>query len=607
MKIKNIRIKNVRGISDWTLTDSITRNKPHLLVAPNGFGKTSVAKAFKSATDHTSLKINDADRYLHDESKKAHLSFDYDDGNSTNNYYVNESVGSNEIRKNFDILVISDLRVVKAHAKNMGKFSAAKGKLIIPSIEICPVVRKPNNPYKITEIKASFGKQGRMLKNLEQDVFNLESFALRAGELQNYLSRLKMKRLWSRLESIQVTINSFQGDEKSLNQVISGESTKLSENNPDYASALKFIEETTDLKKSDAFLTIWQLTELSRRYSSEFQNYLNWIHYDCLKKSIKNGASDLSKAWKKISVKETKGKLVLNMPEPDFISNGQIDVLVLFSLLHIARYRLQKNRAIIVVDEVFDYLDDANLTVAQYYLTQLIDEFKKNGKELYLLILTHLNPAFFQNYTFSNQKIIYLDERTAQKPVKAMKKLIGARDKDHTPKNLKDKIAKYLVHYHAAEVDFSHELNDIKDCRSSWGRPGKFHEFLEEEFYKFKDGDDCDPLAICAITRRSIEHLAYRQISEHQGSDEFFEVHKTAPKLKWASKQGAKIPEFHFLLRIIFDDGLHWSESRNNLIPIISKLCNPIIRTLIIEAVDASLQSMRMDDKGVSSPSSIQA
>lgn len=280
--------------------------------------------------------------------------------------------------------------------------------------------------------------------------------------------------------------------------------------------------------------------------------------------------------------------LLLNLPEPGHLSNGQRDVLVLFALFQKAKYSLSKKRAIIVIDEVFDYLDDANLTVAQYYVTQLIEDYKNAGKEIYPIILTHLNPAFFKNYAFSKQKIIYLAPATAQASVEAMCKLIAARRNTSVCDTLKDKISKYLVHYHDQEIDFSLELQSINGSRSSWGKPGKFHDFLKEEFEKYTNGSDSDPLAICAITRRSIEKQAYDQIADQLESTQFFEEHGTTSKLDWARQRGAKIPEFHYLLRIIFDDGLHWDQ-RKSLTPIIAKLSNPVIRNLVIEAVQPAI------------------
>ena len=166
-----------------------------------------------------------------------------------------------------------------------------------------------------------------------------------------------------------------------------------------------------------------------------------------------------------------------------------------------------------------------------------------------------------------------------------MKKLIGARSQNGCDEALKKDISKYLVHFYSGEYDFSENLKSISGIRSSWGKNGKFQEFLRKEFEKYSSDQPYDPLAICALTRRSIEELAFTQISEQTDADEFFNKHKTGPKPDWAVQRRAVVPETHYLLRVIFDDGLHWNPNRDNTIPIVAKLANPIIKKMIVEVV----------------------
>ena len=48
MEIKNITIKNIRGLQNTTIPLNMIPNKPSLLVAPNGSGKSSFTIAFQS-------------------------------------------------------------------------------------------------------------------------------------------------------------------------------------------------------------------------------------------------------------------------------------------------------------------------------------------------------------------------------------------------------------------------------------------------------------------------------------------------------------------------------------------------------------------------------
>lgn len=59
--IKKIAITNVKGIGDGTSNGvyefDIPKNKPSILVAPNGFGKSSLATTFKSLKN-TKLELH---------------------------------------------------------------------------------------------------------------------------------------------------------------------------------------------------------------------------------------------------------------------------------------------------------------------------------------------------------------------------------------------------------------------------------------------------------------------------------------------------------------------------------------------------------------------
>jgi len=58
MKIKSIEITNVKGISNSKFTFDLIPNKPNLLVAPNGFGKSSFSIAFDSLKSNK-LELNE--------------------------------------------------------------------------------------------------------------------------------------------------------------------------------------------------------------------------------------------------------------------------------------------------------------------------------------------------------------------------------------------------------------------------------------------------------------------------------------------------------------------------------------------------------------------
>jgi len=591
MTIKNLKVENVRGIGQLSIGSNILKNRPNILVAPNGFGKTSIATAFKCAADQTSIKLEDEDRHHHDDNKKAVIELELEENGSSSKLSVTEQAHSNDIRKQFDVHVVSDLRRIKAHSRNFGGFSRAEAKMVIDPIVICKKVNRANSPYKISEIKRAFGKHKTALPNIADSLFQSHDFVMRSPECWQYVDALIKTRKWNQIENVRKQLSDYIGSTDDGLSHVATAVNDLFVNIPEAKGLLSIVEATTKLCGVEAFLSIWQMLTLAKSGRDALKSYLEWLRYSEIKQSLKDGLNDLNTSWKIPSLKETKGNLVVEMPDPTHISNGQRDVLLLLSLLHIARYNLVKSRAILVVDEVFDYLDDANLTVAQYYISQLIEDYKRQGRSIYTIILTHLNPSFFRNYVFSNQNTIYLENGTAYDSIDAMKKLIGARSQDGCDEALKKDISKYLVHFYSGDYDFAENLKSISGIRSSWGKNGKFQGFLRDEFGKYSSDQLYDPLAICAVTRRSIEELAFSQISEQPDADEFFNTHKTGPKLDWAVQRGAVVPETHYLLRVIFDDGLHWNPNRDNTIPIVAKLANPIIKKMIVEVVNECMGS----------------
>lgn len=588
MTISNIKIEGVRGIKSLEITDKIFKNQPNILVVANGFGKTSIAVAFKCIAGQTFLNLPDEERHLHNATTPARINLDIEESGQTKTLSVNEDAHSNKIRKNLDIHVIGDMRRIKASIRNMGGFSAARAKQVIDPIVVCNKPTEIVNPYKVSSAKQVFGNHARLLKNLETELFKSQLFIMRSTEFVEAIKPLIRERKWSKIEYIREKISSHAGDDaEAINAVAADIQQVLAE--ADFELAAQIIVDTSDQDKSSAFLSIWQLVFLAREDLEKLSGYLEWLRYKEIRKSLKAHVADLNSSWKNVSVKEVKGELVVELPDPSHISNGQRDILLLVAMFHVAKHQLTKEKAILIIDEVFDYLDDANLTVAQYYITELIKDYKQQGRVIYPIILTHLNPAFFKNYVFSNQNVIYLDKNHSYDSCDAMKKLISARNDVSVAKSIRKDISKYLVHYYADEFDFFTDLETIKGTRPSWGRHEKFQVFIEEEFNKYKNKQSYDPLAICAITRRTIEMLAYKQIEHLQDAKCFFDVHKTSPKLVWASQRGANVPETHYLLRVIFDDGLHWNLGRDNTISIVAKLGNPIIKKLIVDLVSPHL------------------
>lgn len=84
-----------------------------------------------------------------------------------------------------------------------------------------------------------------------------------------------------------------------------------------------------------------------------------------------------------VQTHEERGKLVINFDRASSMSNGERDILSFISNLTKYEIAFKKQVGILIIDEVFDYLDGSNMLAVQYYLSQLIDRCKSSGKILF--------------------------------------------------------------------------------------------------------------------------------------------------------------------------------------------------------------------------------
>ncbi|WP_288621601.1 hypothetical protein, partial [uncultured Treponema sp.] len=422
--------------------------------------------------------------------------------------------------------------------------------------------------------ESAFGKNGNILIDINC-LFNNMDFPGCCISVLGTIKKLNTKSFQNQFGLILSEINSITN----FNGIETTDSIKkLLISNSLYQKLSNTLTKIFKQDELHVFGIIWAISYLLENYPNETEKYFIFERYQFYKNNLKSIISNINTSkFKKALVNEKGGNLNVVIPEPKFISNGQRDVLILISYLYHAQMCLKKQNSILVIDEVFDYLDDANLTVAQFYISKIIEDFKNADRQLFPMLLTHLNPNFFKNYVFSKQKVHYLNEGI-QIVTPALQKLIDNRSDE----NLKDLISRYLLHFHTDNYDFQEKLSTINGVRSSWGKKGNFEQFIEDEFNKYKTGSNYDPIAICAYTRKRIEEKVYFELTERK--EDFLKQYTTSEKLKIALSTGLEIPEEYFLLRIIYDEGLHSNSAKNNTAAIEAKLSNPIIKDMIIDA-----------------------
>ena len=99
MVINEIHIENIKGLRCFDLNQPIQPNRPNILVAPNGFGKTSLAVAFNSLKSNH-LELDGANCYNGDDTNLPVLRLKLSTGES-----LEADRDNNTISDHFDVFV----------------------------------------------------------------------------------------------------------------------------------------------------------------------------------------------------------------------------------------------------------------------------------------------------------------------------------------------------------------------------------------------------------------------------------------------------------------------------------------------------------------------
>lgn len=570
--IKVITIEYIKGIQSKSFSLDIYPNKPSLLVAPNGFGKSSLATAFNSM-NRNRIALKDDDFHSENSAHPPRIAIDYEkeDGTIVN---LEATSTTNSISSEFDFFVINNLVKPRGIGSQYGTASA--------TLEIKDVVlvdRIPTNVsfgYSFTNSKNRFGVNSRVLPNANVLFGNLKLVKKLSDHFQD-LQRANGQTVQNRINGVIAEINTQQGTADVLTGWI--ETNRLANlKQIQYLSTIADLINSFDIgynSETKGFLVAIQLIWLYNDNPIAFRNACTFSNYKLDRQIFDETLSTFNCTWKNIRSSETGGQLVVKFPKAIHISNGQRDILTFISMLFRAQRSLRKAANILIIDEVFDYLDDANLIAAQYYITNFIRDYGEESKRIYPLILTHLNPIYFKNFAFSKQKVYYLDKSTIQVNQHLVNLL---RNREET--TIKNDVSKYLLHYDPGTINKRLEFRAL-NLPELWGEQRNFITDMNIQLTNYLAGQAYDPFAVCASLRVRIEEIAYNKLTGALAQTTFLATHKTRDKLDKAEELGVVSPESHYLLGIIYNEGMHWRENQDNVSPISSKLENLTIKKLI--------------------------
>ena len=555
--LKVIEIEHIKGIQHKRFELDISPNKPSLLVAPNGFGKSSLAAAFNSMNNNR-INLLEDDCHLEDDTLRPRIYIQYErvDSSIAN---LEATATTNTISSELDYFVINNPTKPKGIGSQFGRASATLEIKDVVLVDRIPANVPFGNQYRAAQQR--FGQNARVLPNPNAALINLK---LVEKLSQNFLAfqRANGQRIQARIDAIIVEINQQGGTADDLtNWVTANRLNDLKQ--IEYLNTIGNLIHEFDVgynSESKAYLVAIQLIWLYNNNPNNFKAACSYSNYQLDKQRFEHTLSTFNCTWKGIRAHQTGGQLVVKFPKAIHISNGQRDILTFVSMLFRAKRNLKKDANILIIDEVFDYLDDANLTAAQYYITTFIKEFKDDGKRLYPIILTHLNPNYFKNFAFSNQKVYYLLQSNIQVNQSIIRLL---RNRDHH--SIKEEVSKHLLHFEPTHINKRAEFNAL-GLRELWGESDNFYQFLYGEVDNYLNGRAFCPFAVCGAVRVKIEEIAHNKLQSPDARTAFLGTRMTRKKLEKAEELGFVSPD--------------------NVSPIASKLENLTIKKLISDVFE---------------------
>jgi hypothetical protein len=550
----------------------ILPNKPSLLVAPNGFGKSSIAAAFNEMNNRR-INLSEDNWHLENEALQPRIYIEYERPDLSIATFESTAT-TNTISSELDYFVINNPTKPKGIGNQYGIPSARLEIKDVVLVDHIPNNISFSNQFRVAQQR--FGRNTRVLPNPKAALSN-SKFVEKLSQNYHVLERANGQRIQARINAIINEINFQGGTADVLTSWITA--NRLNDlKQIEYLNTIGNLVQEFDVgynSESKSYLVAIQLIWLYNSNSHNFKAGCNYSNYLLDKQRFEHTLSTFNCTWRNIRARQTGRQLVVKFPKAIHISNGQRDILTFIAMLFRARQHLKKDANILIIDEVFDYLDDANLTAAQYYITTFIKDFKDEGKRLYPIILTHLNPNYFKNFAFNNQKVYYLDKSNIQVNQSIVRLL---RNRNHN--SIKDDVSKHLLHFEPTQINKRAAFNAL-GLRELWGESDNFYQFLFSEVDNYLKGRGFCPFAVCGGVRIRIEEIAFHKLQNPAAQAAFLTTKKTRPKLEKAEEMGLVSPESHYLLGIIYNEGMHWKDGIDNVSPIASKLENLTIKKLI--------------------------
>lgn len=590
--ISKIEIENVKGygIPGKTINLNLSATKINLCIAPNGFGKSSLATAFGSL-NRNKLDVTEDNKHYEHKANNSILKVTLDGVD------YEASHRSNNISPVLKVFVIHNRTCVDYTKRVFARIVNVTAFTKIEEIIICNVPKSYAPSYRISRIRREFGNNGKILSSIE-DLLSNAFFLETLPSIYDILTKYQAAIRKTIIKNITDNINSLAGNTDAVLNSINNDWFAEIESEPYYAEFLRTYSSIFEGKsKLYQFSVFYQILYLWDKERVNVKAIVDRAKYERYRDRINANLQLLNTTGQSIQATEKEGKLVIVFPLADTMSNGQRDVLTFAAELMIIKSSLRQDKKyLIIIDEVFDYLDDANTLAAQYYLSDIV---KSNTDNIYIMLLTHLNPYTFRNYVFNPKMIneVYLCE-TQPLASADVKSFIAFREwlnpKTYPDRqNLYDNMSRDLFHYNPNATDHSAEIaSHRRPCvKSTWGDPTRFKTMLISELNKYLNNDPIyDPYAVAIALRLRVEKVMYSDLPNQALKDAFVETHTTNKKLEFCEDNGIIVPDAYFIVNSIHNSADHLKQNQVTEVfeekQMVYKLSNNIVYHIIANLFD---------------------
>ena len=196
--ISKIIIKNIKGkermVLDKFTHGGIIANYANILVAHNGFGKSTMSTAFE-ALQNNKIKLDEKDRYYKDHNAVPTIEVEMN-GEKEGIYIADES--HNDFFKNkIHVGVIKSPLYAKDTSKQIRGFNAKSADIRVKTIEICKVVKSVKLDYSVKDYAKSIGVKHTQLINYKKYLNDLCFWEkiLNQDELLKKYNGIKVKKI----------------------------------------------------------------------------------------------------------------------------------------------------------------------------------------------------------------------------------------------------------------------------------------------------------------------------------------------------------------------------------------------------------------------------